>query len=172
MNVSWCIPRVNTSGDVVVSDGGGASGAPRFYYWRATDVESPPTATAELSDDGTPIPSAFTLPDLIPNNGKEVRCQRVTVDARVYEPLDGENAGLTCFVKAILRNQNTEPAQSQNAHWTIPASSVTENGLPMRWVFKLGDQGFGGGFRISFENVKGVAIDRVIAEFTEQERRP
>jgi hypothetical protein len=157
---------------VVVSDAGGTGGAPRFWYWRVTDVEAPPTLTTEVTDDGQQITGEFTLPDFIPDANLEVRAQKVTVDARVYERLDGSDSGLTCDVQSVLRWQNTEPSQSQTANWDIPAATITENALPMRWTFKLGDQGYGGGIRLRFSNVRGIAIDRVSVIYDEKDARP
>jgi hypothetical protein len=167
VRASWAVQRVGANGEVIVSDGGSASGAPRFWYWRATEPDDPPTDANELTDDGNAFDTELVFPERILSGTKQVRVTQLVVDLRRYNP-DGLPARLTAEVAALNPWEGSGPIVSQPVTHVFPDDQVTDAD-PVRVRLHFGSTGWGAGFRVTFRDLRGVALEKVLVLGEEQQ---
>lgn len=159
---------------VVLATPGSVSVDPDFYML-AMNVERPAFttdtwATTGDNSDTTYVDAHFTLPDFVAEQGKEVRVRQVTVDFWKY---DTKNTTLTNNISVQVDSFSRENLPGdQSASQVIfsqAAASATSAGVRSRAVYRGTPVAFGGGYRLSLEDLRGVAIERITVDLEEQD---
>jgi hypothetical protein len=168
-SLEWTAPMAD--GLVLLSDGGEAIEAPKFYVWHA-DAENPPDESAQLesvTDDGTEYDVEVELPEWVSDDGAEVLARSVTVDfRRVDQGAGAPPQGFAIQVASTRRSRDeSEQMWSAVQRWSGPSRTVSKD----RAAFMLGDQGNGAGWVVRLFDVRGVAIQRVRVQVIEESER-
>lgn len=126
-------------------------------YARAGD-----NTTAQLA--GT-----LTLPEWWDEQGREARVRSVIVNFTTWNTGGSSTNHFDLTATALDRHGRLDPLSSATQSFDEAGASSSTSGKPQREVFNFGDQGSGGGFQISFANVRGVSIRdiAVVLDITE-----
>jgi len=163
--------------NVVLAYPGTASVDPKFYML-SMNLERPGFTSDQFAQPGddsdTPLNASFSLPTYLAPEGKELRVRSVTVDFIKYDT--GSSVANNISVQTETLYGELEQGYSQSAPNPVvlfneDGSFATSDGLHQRKVLRGTAGPFGGGYRISLLNLRGVAIDRVVVEF-EQRNSP
>ena len=161
--------------NVLLAYPGTASVDPRFYML-SMNVERPGFTSDQYAQPGddsdTPLNAFFALPTYLAPEGKELRVRSVTVDFIKYDT--GSSVANNISVQTETLYGELEQGYSQSAPNPVvlfneDGEFATPTGLRQRKVMRGTAGPFGGGYRLSFLNLRGVAIDRVIVEFEQRD---
>lgn len=152
-----------TLGVVALSDGGGASAVPHFY-WLNTASERPPIkSAAESVGDGSDTAPAcdFTLPEWRDAEGRRVQVKNVHVDFRKYATGVSATNHFDLTVRAEYGIDGSGDTASATQSFDETSSIVSGTRHQIRFGF--GDQGYSDSFQLEFTNLRGVSIDKITA---------
>lgn len=161
-------------GDLILCDGGGASTAAAFYAFRPTlDRPGKVSDTAAQPGDGstTPLVAGFTTAERWARNGAEMTVRSVTVDFVKWNTGATATNHIDLTVRNLYRTGVGGTKDSTTAEWDEAASVTTADKTPDRAVLTFGDQGPAHGFKLVFENLRGVAIRRATVHLESAEAR-
>lgn len=179
---------VNTSGNltknagvVIMADDGAVGAPPNVYAW-PTDLDRPvkvgdsfgAIADGSAAASGSVANSNYVeFPEWESRDGSEVVVRAVHVSFKKWNTGTTQTNHLECRV--ISTRQYNKPGTVQG-----PAGFATAQGQPSLWqpwdeapsltttdgqyqhhVFKIGDQSTGNGFKLAFQNLRGVAIQKI-----------
>lgn len=158
--------------NVVLAYPGTSSVDPRFFML-AMNIERPGFTSDQWAQPGdasdTPLDASFRLPDYLAPNGKEVRVRSITVDFVKYDTGSSVDNNISVTVSSQFREKFDGPdTDDTRTLFSEPGSEATTSGVYSRRVLRGFPVAWGGGYRISFSDIRGVAIDRVIVEIEEQ----
>jgi len=163
--------------NVLIAYEGTSSVDPKFYML-AMNLDRPAFTSdtwAQPGDDSTtPLTASFTLPDYQAPEGKEVRVRSVTVDYVKYRTGSATTNNIDMSVTTMFRENLPGTADSAESPRTIfneagTATAAGTSGTTARAVARGFAGGFGGSYRLSFSDLRGVAIDRVVVEIEEMD---
>lgn len=174
VNISGWIAQ-GTEGRMLLSDGGATGAQPQMYGWRATELDRPNIKGNNLESVGdasdTPFNATFTLPEWRERSGGQVIVREVIVEWTSYNTGVAATNHFDLTVTATRRR--TLPSNTPVAEKTSKVYDYDEAGsavgavgdsIPRSFAFQVGDQGRGDGFTITFANMRGVAIERIVAK--------
>ncbi len=160
--------------NVVLAYPGTASVDPRFYML-SMSLERPGFVTdtwAQPGDDSdTPLSASFTLPDYLAEQGKELRVRSVTVDFVKFDTGSSVANNISILAESVFQELQDGQSSQSPAPYTLfneDGDFATPSGTFARRIYRGGAGPFAGGYRISFLNLRGVKISRVVVEFEEQ----
>lgn len=162
---------------VLLGTTGSDSDDPDFYML-AMNLNRPAFTSDQWARPGdntdTPLTAGFTLPDYFDPAGKQVRPRQVTVDFVRYNTGAAVNNHLDVSVVALARNGLDGNGSSEIGAKVFDqaGSASSTGGTRDRLVVPIGLSGEHGGFRISLNNLKGVAISKVYVDIESYEGRP
>lgn len=109
-----------------------------------------------------PVAGSLTLPQHWDPDGRELRCRSVIVDFVKWDlGITDLNNTFTVGVTALSLYQEAGTDSSAAQTFTELSTAGSYNGTPDRRTFNFGDQGVGGGFEVTFEDIVGVGIRSV-----------
>lgn len=159
---------------VVLAMPGTASVDPDFYMLDMT-LDRPAfttdtwATTGDNSDTGY-VDAHFTLPDFVAEQGKEVRVRQVTVDFWKYNTVNTTlTNNISVQVDSFSREHLAGDQSASQAIFNQASSSATAAGVRARAVYRGTPVAFGGGYRLSLEDLRGVAIERITVDLEEQD---
>lgn len=118
---------------------------------------SAPERAGDLSS--AQVSGSVTFPEWHAEAGQEVRVRDVIVDFRKWKT-GGSLTNHFDLTVSALRTYDAGTVDSQTLEWDEPDTYGGATGTLERKTFSFGDQGVGNGFQISFENMRGIAIQR------------
>jgi len=141
----------------------------------ATNLDRPAFTSDTWASPGdhsnTPLDASFRLPDYLAPEGKELRVRSVTVDFIKYTTGSATNNNITLTVTSQFRELVADDSSITPYVLFNEATTGATAGVRTRKVYRGTPGTWGGGYRITLSDLKGVAIDRVIVEF-EQRNSP
>lgn len=157
--------------NVVVADPG--SGARPAFYMLAMNLDRPAFTSDSWAQPGdestTPLDAYFTLPDHLAPEGYELRIRSITVDFVSYATGSATNNNIDVDWTIIGKQFDDSATTTTKAGiFNEAGTDYSTSGVYCRRVYKTGDGPFGAGYRVKLDNIKGVAIDRVIVEIEKQ----
>jgi hypothetical protein len=162
--------------DHIVLTDGGAEGEESNWYTLAMNLNRPAFTSDTLAqpgdDDDTPIDAYIRLPDHVAEVGEEVRVRKVEIEFYDYDTGTVEDNNMDVVVTAINRYRLPGDAEVQTSSYTGPTIEGSEEGVRRRTIRPFGMGGYHGGFSIAIENIRNVAISRVIVDFETREMTP
>ena len=162
--------------NLLLTDGGTEEVPPAFFVLN-TGLEGPAREShqwARVGDDSdVPVDAWFSLPDFMAESGEEVRVRRVIVDFTKYDTGASLDNCITAEVRGIHRFEipGVDTAVATWS-WEEPLSEATQQGVYDRAVFRMGESGWAGGYRLTLKNLRGVSIHRILVDFETQDARP
>jgi len=160
--------------NVVLATTGSVSDDPDFYML-ATNLDRPAFTSDTWASPGdhsnTPLDASFRLPDYLAPEGKELRVRSVTVDFIKYTTGSATNNNITITVTSQFRELVADDSSITPYVLFNEATTGATAGVRTRKVYRGTPGTWGGGYRITLSDLKGVAIDRVVVEF-EQRNSP
>ena len=161
-------------GALIFCDGGGASTAAKFYALYPT-LGRPGKVSDTIAQPGdgstTPLTANFTTAERWARNGTEMTVRSVTVDFVKWNTGAAVTNHIDLTVRNLYRTGVGGTKDSTTAEWDEAASVTTADKTPDRAVLTFGDQGPAHGFKLVFENLRGVAIRRVTVHLESTEAR-
>lgn len=142
----------------------GVNGAEHaIYRWKIGPTTLATTSTDALDVGVATPPAAFLyLPEWWHPEAANVMVRSVVVDHLVVNDGVGDgSARLTCRVDALQSGVSgtvSANISSASVDKTVPAVGGVARG---QTKFNFGEQGHGRGFQVSFDNIEGVAVQRV-----------
>lgn len=183
-NGAWSYHTFNVSGigpwvtryfddNIVVAHPGSAGVKPTFYML-AMNLNRPAftsdTWARPGDDSSTPLTASVTLPDHMTETGKELRVRSVTVEFYKYDTGSGTNNNIDISVTSLSReNLDGDQTTTKTGLFNESGALANTSGVFCRRIYRGTPQSFGGGYRISLDNLKGVAIERVIVDVEERD---
>jgi hypothetical protein len=154
-----------TLGAVILTDGGGASAKPNFYFLNTASERPPIKSGAEsVGDASDTAPSCdLTLPVWRDGEGRRVMVKHVFVTFRKYATGVSATNHFDLTVRAEYGLDNSGDAASATQSFDEAASSGSSSGVRAQQRFGFGDQSYAESFQLEFTNLRGVAIDKVVA---------
>jgi hypothetical protein len=165
-------------------DGGGTSSQAQFYIL-LTDLDRPVLSTDNLAsfgdDTATPLPCHIELPEWESRDGSEAIIRAVEVS---FQKWDTGSAQTNHFEMTVVSTSQFNKTAVPGGVLDVPAGqySVTQSwdedpsltmapGQYQHHVFRVADQKTGNGFKISLDNLRGVAIRKIQVILDIQETR-
>lgn len=158
--------------NVLLAYPGTSSIDPRFYML-SMNLERPGFTSDQYAQPGddsdTPLDASFTLPDYLAPEGKELRVRAVTVDFIKYTTGSNTNNNITITVTSQFRELVANDSSITPYVLFNEDTAGATAGVRTRKVYRGTPGTWGGGYRIAFTDLKGVAIDRVIVEIEQRD---
>jgi hypothetical protein len=171
----------DNQGQIIFTDGGGASAQPKFYTWKI-DLDRPANtgdALAKPGDAKTTFNTAtLYFPEEWVPDGTEVRVRSVTVDFTKYDTGSASNNSFTVTPRTISRyatpTANVTDATAQSFSEAVTAwTAGVGTAIRDRKVMRFGTEArYGGGFQIRMSGIAGVAIKSVTVEIETRNEVP
>lgn len=164
---------------VIASDDGNGD----FYRWQITsDWERPGFTSDQNSQPGDASTTPFTTCYLHtpiytePGASREMKVTEVIVDFVGWNTGSATDNRMDCSVVAYQEHDDFDTGRASTTQtWESATSNFSTSGSRGRKVFGVGDQGFGSGFQIKLDNIRGIGIDRITAVLSDDAagtRRP
>lgn len=161
-------------GPFVLSDGGGASAAPKFWSFQpALDRPGKTSDTYAQPGDAstTPLDAHLATVEVWGQLGEDLVVRTVIVDFQKWNTGSSSTNHFDLTVRALHR-YNTDSYKDSGAQTFDEATSATTaDKTDDRRVFKFGDQAAAHGFQLRFDNLRGVAIKRVTIDAIAESRK-
>lgn len=158
---------------LLAKDGDGSH--PPVFYILNTELFRPGftvDADARPGDDSTtPLDGYAHLPQHWDPEGHELQAREVIVDFRKWDTGSGANNHFDVTMRAVSRYSQADVRTDGPQTFDEAGSSASTAGVDDRRSFYFGDQGYGGGFEVYVDNIKGVAIRSVTVLYDRQPPR-
>lgn len=152
-------------GAVVLSTGGTA-GTPPLFFWHEVTCDKPPIEGGgakgrfTTTDDGTRAQSFFSMSDWWASKGNLIKVRHVIVDFTTYTDGGVANNHFDVTVTPLYKWEDPgNPTSNVLSFDAAQAGGSTGSRRQKRFSFNSTDRAHG--FRLDFDNLKGVKIDHV-----------
>jgi hypothetical protein len=168
------------NGDEAILVGGDGVAAGN-YYGLAMGLDRPGYASDTVAQPGdnstTAVNAWFYVPEFHHPEGRDVRVRRVIVDFKKWTTGNaGSLNSFNCVVRTFERYNAPSGTQDdfdvQTVAWSESSTEATTAGIRDRVTFRLGNQGWGGGFQIGLTGMVGVNVYRIVVEYDESGEAP
>lgn len=173
---AWALELGGSTDEVLLVKDGDGSHPCEFFIWTAR-LDRPGFVGDDSSQPGdgsdTPIQAFLHTAELFADDGSELLVRKVIVDFRKWDTGNTITNHFELSVKATQRYNTVEPSDSARQPFDELPSAVTDaDGFEDEsQTFNVGDQGYAHGFRIIFDEIRGVAIRSVTVVYDEQPSR-
>ena len=158
--------RVFANGAVLLTDGGDAAAPPKFWSWEpglgrpgfTSDVQS------SVGDDSdTPLDAYLYFPEEWDKAGREILVRGLVIDFTKWATGASATNHFEVTVEAFRRYGDSAVVTSTVQTFDEAGASATTDGVKARVHMHFGDQGYGGGFRVKIDDIRGVAFESIVA---------
>lgn len=180
---------VDTSGYLAYGTQNGtyfaSSGAPAdhpYFYQMATEIDRPSKTTdgrggvqdGVLGGNAASVanPNWFELPEWESRDGSEVIVRAVHVSLKKWNTGYNQTNHFACKVTSVRQwskqsdnniHQTSQPygQTSQIKEWNEAPGVTQADATRQHVVMRFGDQGSGNGFKVRFDNLRGISIEKI-----------
>lgn len=107
------------------------------------------------------VSGSVEFPEYRADDGTEFLVKAVQVDFRSWNTNGSLTNHFDVTVDALRTFNSNAPSSSVTQSWDEPGAVSSSSGTIKRWVFNVGDQGYGDGCQVRLTNIRGIAIQRM-----------
>lgn len=162
--VGWCFGV--GFGALVLSTGGAAGATPKFY-WHEVALDAPPSEAGgakgrwRTTDAGTRARSFFTMSDWWAKAGETIMVRHIVVDFTTYVDAGADNNHFDLDVSPLYKYEQAGNPTATTQSFDAAQAGTLPAGSRRRKIFSYQNSDRAHGFKINFDNLKGVKIDHV-----------